>query len=163
MAKLKQKLGKVFWKWNDSLCAGELPFIQRKLCWLAVTNKEQCSLHTVSYNITSHGHLGFSQSLGLLLGFPGGSALKGLHPNTGEMGLVSGSGRRLGERNDNPHQYSCLGNPMDRGAWWATVRGVAKSWTWLSKWITTATRVSSWFPSPLILPTVSFLILYISL
>ena len=41
-------------------------------------------------------------------------------------------GRSLGEGNDNPLQYSCLGNPIDRGAWWATVYGVAKSWTWLS-------------------------------
>ena len=37
-----------------------------------------------------------------------------------------------GERKGNPLQYSCLGNPMDRGAWWATVHGVAKSWTQLS-------------------------------
>ena len=37
----------------------------------------------------------------------------------------------LGEGNDNPLQYCCLENPMDRGAWWATVHGVAKSWTWL--------------------------------
>ena len=36
--------------------------------------------------------------------------------------------------NDNPLQDSCLGNPMDRGSWWATVHGVAKSWTWLRDW-----------------------------
>ena len=42
------------------------------------------------------------------------------------------SGRSPGERNGNPLQYSCLKNPMDRGAWWATVYGVAKSWTRLS-------------------------------
>ena len=38
----------------------------------------------------------------------------------------------FGESNGNPLQYSCLGNTMDRGAWWTTVHGVAKSWTWLS-------------------------------
>ena len=38
-------------------------------------------------------------------------------------------GRSLGEGNGNPLQYSCLGNPMDRGAWWAIVHGVAKNWT----------------------------------
>ena len=38
----------------------------------------------------------------------------------------------IGEGNGNPLQYSCLENPMDRGAWQATVHGVAKSWTWLS-------------------------------
>src|SRR5574337_1820165 len=42
-----------------------------------------------------------------------------------------GLGRSPGEGNDNPLQYSCLENPMDRGAWWAVVRGVAKSWTGL--------------------------------
>ena len=41
-------------------------------------------------------------------------------------------GRSLGEGNDNPLQYSCLGNPKDRGAWWSTVHGVAKSQTQLS-------------------------------
>ena len=43
-----------------------------------------------------------------------------------------GSGRSPGEGNGTPLQYSCLGNPMDRGAWWATVQGTTKSWTRLS-------------------------------
>ena len=46
-------------------------------------------------------------------------------------GLIPGSGRSPGEGNGNPLQHSCLGNPTDRGAWRATVHGVAKSWTWL--------------------------------
>ena len=46
--------------------------------------------------------------------------------NAGDMGLIPGSGRSPGERNGNPLQYSCLGNPMDSGTWWATVHGVAK-------------------------------------
>ena len=46
--------------------------------------------------------------------------------NAGDLGSICGSGRSLGEGNGNPLQYSCLENPMDRGAWWATVRGVAK-------------------------------------
>ena len=45
---------------------------------------------------------------------------------TGDAGLIPGSGRPPGEGNGNPIQYSCLGNPMDRGAWWATVHGVTK-------------------------------------
>jgi len=45
---------------------------------------------------------------------------------------IPGSGRSSGEGNGNPLQYSCLENPMDRGAWWATVHGVTKSWTRLS-------------------------------
>ena len=52
--------------------------------------------------------------------------------HSGDPGSIPESGRSLGEGNDNPLQYSCLGNPIDRGAWWATVHGVAKSWTWLS-------------------------------
>ena len=50
----------------------------------------------------------------------------------GDPGLIPGSGRSPGEGNSNPLQYSCLENPMDRGAWWATVHGVAKSRTRLS-------------------------------
>ena len=58
--------------------------------------------------------------------FPGSSVVKNLPANAGNGGLIPGSGRSLGEGNGNPLQYSCLGKPMDRGAWWATVHGVAK-------------------------------------
>ena len=69
------------------------------------------------------------------LGFPGGSVVKNLPDNagdTGNAGSVSGLGWSPGVGNGNPLQYSCLENPMDRGAWQATVHGVAKSQTWLS-------------------------------
>ena len=46
---------------------------------------------------------------------------------------IPGSGRSPGEGNGNPLQYSCLGNPTDRGAWWAAIHGVAKSRTWLKQ------------------------------
>ena len=46
-----------------------------------------------------------------------------------DMGSIPGLGRSPGVGNGNPRQYSCLGNPMDRGAWQATVHGVAESWT----------------------------------
>ena len=46
---------------------------------------------------------------------------------TQEMGSISGLGRSPGEGNGNPLQYSCLKNPMDKGAWWATIHGVEKS------------------------------------
>ena len=49
-----------------------------------------------------------------------------------DLGSIPGSGRSSGEGNGNPLQYSCLENPMDRGAWWATVHGVSKSRTRLS-------------------------------
>ena len=59
-------------------------------------------------------------------GFPGGSAVKNLPANVGDMVSIPGSGRSPGEGNGNPLQYSCLENPTGRGAWWATVHGVAK-------------------------------------
>ena len=59
---------------------------------------------------------------------------------TGDLGLISGSGRYPGEENGNPLQYSCLGNPMGRQAWWATVYGVTKSQTWLSACVCTHTH-----------------------
>ena len=60
------------------------------------------------------------------MGFPGGSVVRNLPVHVGGVGLILWSGRSPGEGNGNPLQYSCLGNPMDRGAWQATVHGVAK-------------------------------------
>ena len=60
-------------------------------------------------------------------GFPGDSDGKESVCNAGDLGLIPGSGRSPGERNDNLIQYSCLENPMGGGAWWATVHGFAKS------------------------------------
>ena len=62
--------------------------------------------------------------------------------NAGDVGSIPGLGRSLGERNSNPLQNSCLENPTDRGAWWATVRGVAKSRTRLSDSIKKKDRLS---------------------
>ena len=59
-------------------------------------------------------------------GIPGGSDSKESAYNAGDQGLILGLGRSPGEGNGNPLQYSCLGNPMDRGAWQARVHGVAK-------------------------------------
>ena len=66
------------------------------------------------------------------LGFPGGSEVKASACNAGDLGLIPGLGRSPGEGNGNPLQYSCLENPMDGGAWWATIHGVAKSRTRLT-------------------------------
>ena len=65
-------------------------------------------------------------------GFPDGAVVKNLPANarsTGDAGSIPGLGRCPGGGNGNTLQYSCLGNPMDRGALWATVHGVAKSRT----------------------------------
>ena len=64
------------------------------------------------------------------LGFPGGSVVKNLPASAGDTedpDLITGSGRSSGGGNGNPLQYSCLGNPMDRRAWRATVHGFAES------------------------------------
>ena len=61
------------------------------------------------------------------MGFPGDSAVKNLPVNAGEEGLIPGLGRSPGGGNVNPLQYSRLENPMDRGAWTATVHGVTES------------------------------------
>ena len=63
----------------------------------------------------------------LQFGFPGGSEVKASASNAGDLGLIPGSGRSPGEGYGNPLQYSCLENPMDGGAWWATVHRVAQS------------------------------------
>ena len=59
------------------------------------------------------------------LSFPGGSAVKNLPANAGDVGLIPGSGRSPGGENDKPLYY-CLGNSMDRVAWWAIAHGIAK-------------------------------------
>jgi len=73
--------------------------------------------------------------------------------DTGEASSIPGVGRSPGEGNGNPLQCSCLENPMDRGAWWATVHGVTKNWTRLSyqhtfkapKWKSVLSCIVSWF------------------
>ena len=93
----------------------------------------------------------------------GSSSCKESTCNAGEAGnegLIPGSGKSPEGGNGNPLQYSCLENLMDRGAWWATVHGVKKSWTWL-KWLRThpgrklscpAWDLSFLVPNPLFLP-----------
>ena len=67
-----------------------------------------------------------------MVSFPGGSVVKNLLANAEDVGLIHGLGRSPREGNGNPLQCSCLENPMDRGAWWATAHRVAKSQTQLS-------------------------------
>ena len=64
-----------------------------------------------------------------LTGWSGGKETTCNARDTGDVGLILGSGRSLGGGHGNPLQYSCLGNPMDRGAWWAVVHSVIKNGT----------------------------------
>ena len=77
----------------------------------------------------SVGHLNFFFGE---VGFPGGSEVKESACNAEDPGLIPGLGRSPGEGNGNPLQYPCLENPMEGGAWWAIVHGVAKSQTGLN-------------------------------
>ena len=71
----------------------------------------------------------FYNDIIILWGLPGDSAVKNLPANAGDLDSIPGLGRFPGGGNGNPLQYSCLENPTDRGAWWATVHRVAKSQT----------------------------------
>ena len=105
--------------------------------WFFVLNLNlvlQPACYTVSYPVSSQYipfvlKLDRSPAYGA---FPGGSNGKESACNAGDPGSTPGSGRSPGEGNGNSLQYSCLENPMGRGAWWATVHGVVKNWTWLS-------------------------------
>ena len=79
--------------------------------------------------IRSQAPRGFIYLGNPLVGFPGGSDGKESACNVGDLGSIPDLGGSPGGGKGNPLQYSCLGNPMDRGAWWATVHGVTKSWT----------------------------------
>ena len=77
-------------------------------------------------------------------GFPGGSDGKESTCNVGDLGSIPESGRSPGRGHGNPLQYSCLGNPMGRGAWQATVHGVAKNRTWLSGFYSLSGQGGKW-------------------
>ena len=80
----------------------------------------------------------------VFLAFPGGSDGKKFPCNVGDLGSIPGLGRSPGGEHGNLLQYPCLENPMDRGAWWAAVHGVAKSRTRLN------TFTFNKFPSQLV-------------
>ena len=88
------------------------------------------SYYFVSYIcIYKHKAFFFSRAEHIMRSFSSGSLVKNPPANAGDAGSILELGRSLGEGNGNLLQYSCLGNPTDRGAWWATVHGVGKSRT----------------------------------
>ena len=102
--------------WSGLSCSGLFLF-----CWCP-----SCSNHTDLFK--SFLLEIFHSSGKCLVLFPGGSDGKESARNAGNPGSIPGLERCPGEGNGNPLLYSCLGNLMDRGGWWATVHGVAKSW-----------------------------------
>ena len=86
----------------------------------------------VTVNIQWTQEEGMQSSLSGLKHRSSGSDWKESACNAGDPGSILGSGRSTGEGSGNPLQYSCLENPMDRGAWLSTVHGFTKSPTWLS-------------------------------
>ena len=94
------------------------------------------SLQVDSLLSEPQGSLVYVESVHKLLGLSKSSVVKNLPANTGDAGSIPGSRRSPGEGSGHPLQYSCLEHPRDRGSWWATVHGVAKSLTQLSTTIT---------------------------
>ena len=86
-----------------------------------------CKGHMFNHCLGTNTDMGTSRAS--FVGFPGGSDSKESVYNAGDPGSIPGSGKSPGEGNGNPLQYLCLENTIDRGAWWATVQGVAKSQT----------------------------------
>ena len=78
--------------------------------------------------MTSNIYVSFIQNRGS----SGGSVIKNLPASAGDAVPLPGLGRSIGEGNNDPLQYSCLGNPMDRGSWWAMVHMATKSQSWVS-------------------------------
>ena len=80
----------------------------------------------------SNKEINIKRTFHVQLGFSGSALVKNLPTNVGDVrdeDSTPRSRRYSGEGNGNSPQYSCLGNPMDRGAWWVTVQGITKSWT----------------------------------
>ena len=92
-------------------------------------NIQELVMDSLAWRAVIHGVTKSQTQLSYLACFPGGSEVKASASNEGDPGSIPRSGRSPGEGNGNPLQYSCLENPMDRGAWQATVHGAAKSQT----------------------------------
>ena len=102
------------------------------LAWKIPWNEKSGRLQAMGSQRVGHDS-NIKDLISIALGFPGGSEVKASASKAGDLGSILGSGRSPEEGNGNPLQYSCLENPMDRGAWQAIVHGVAKCWTRLSE------------------------------
>ena len=112
--------------------------LQRVFCSVDISTPHGSSLN--AFLLVGFLQFGVLEMVMFLEGFPDGTVVKNLPASEGDKRDVSsspGCGRSPGEGNGNLLQWSCLENPMDRGAWWATVRRVAKRWTQQSDWALT--------------------------
>ena len=119
--------------------------LQRVFCSVDISTPHGSSLN--AFLLVGFLQFGVLEMVMFLEGFPDGTVVKNLPASEGDKRDVSsspGCGRSPGEGNGNPLQWSCLENPMDRGAWWATVRRVAKSWTQQSDWALTQHVSRKW-------------------
>ena len=123
--------------WATSLSLFTFPALEKEmathssvLAWRIPGTGEPGGLPSMGSHRVGHDWSDLAAGANGNLGFPGGSDSK--ESNAGDLGLIPGSRRSPGRGNGNPLQYSCLEHSMDRGAWWAVLHGVAKSWTWLS-------------------------------
>ena len=86
-------------------------------------------MHLLQGNIALSSTRKILSNMTKYIDFPGGSVVNNPPANVGDSGSTPWSRRSPEGGNGNPLKYSCLGNPMDRGVWWATVHGVTKSQT----------------------------------
>ena len=116
--------------WSSCVGAIRCSFKGSEWCYGIVVDLQYC----ISFRCTAQWfrHICICVCILCKWGFPAGSDCKESTCNAGDLGSILGSGRSPGGGHGNPLQYSCLENPMDRGAWQATVCGVVKSWTWLT-------------------------------
>jgi len=100
--------------------------------WVPDVVPRKTNMNKIQFLYAKHNTSKIREKQVLNWSFPGGSVVKNPPADARDMGSVPGVGRSPGGGNGNPLQYSFLENHMDRRAWWATVHGVTKSWTWLS-------------------------------
>ena len=103
-------------KWKDILCS----VVRRiNIVEMVMLSKTIWRFNAIPIKLPTIFFFSPTELQWLILGFHGGSVVKNLPNNAGDACLTPGLGRSPGEGNGNPLQYSYLGNPMDRGAWWA--------------------------------------------
>ena len=95
--------------------------VQQLICQENISGWPKISLRAFGTVLRENPKKLFDQPNTIARGLPGGSVVKNLSANAGDAGLSPRLGRSSGKGNGNPLQYSYLGNPMDRGTWWATV------------------------------------------